>query len=140
MHKEIDYCTYEMSKMLKDLGYKESSMWWYDTVIDYPEGGGEVKIQKLVKGIQWLDYDSWHNCPEDFIICPMLYDAHTFLCEQYEWVPQPITKIYYMGSKGSRYEFTFKGTTFSELTFKKAFKCQIETAVKYYLAKKFENK
>ena len=73
MHKEIDYCTYEMSVMLKNLGYKESSMWWYNTVVDYPEDGGEIEIKQLVKGNRWMDYNSWDECPEDFIIaCPYI--------------------------------------------------------------------
>lgn len=132
MHKEIDYCTYEMSVMLKDLGYKESSMWWYNTVVDYPEDGGEVEIKQLVKGNKWMDYDSWDECPEDFIICPMLYDAHTFLCEKFNWVPAPINKNYY--SDGDWYEVRMMGNCeqFRAPTFKKAFRAQIENAIKSY--------
>lgn len=132
MHKGIDYCTYEMSVMLKDLGYKESSMWWYNTVVDYTEDGGEVEIMQLVKGNRWMNYESWEECPEDFIICPMLYDVHTFLCEELDWVPAPIKKKYY--SDGNWYEFQMKGKDeqFRASTFKKAFRSQIENAVNYY--------
>lgn len=140
MHKEIDYCTYEMSVMLKDLGYKESSMWWYNTVVDYPEDGGEVEIKQLVKGNRWMDYNSWDECPEDFIICPMLYDAHAFLCEKLNWSPEPIKKLYY--SSGVYYEFkvNWKNERFSAPTFKKAFRAQIEDAIKYYWELKFPSK
>ena len=140
MHKGIDYCTYEMSAMLKDLGYKESSMWWYNTVVDYPEDGGEVEIIQLVKGNRWMNYESWEECPKDFIICPMLYDAHTFLCEELNWVPAPIKKHYY--SDGDWYEFQMEGKDelFSASTFKKAFRAQIENAINYYWNLKFPSK
>ena len=91
------------------------------------------EIKQLVKGTRWMNYNTWSETPEDFLICPMLYDAQAFLCEKFGWSPAPIEKHYY--SESVNWEFKFRGILFSATTFRDAFKAQIEQAVKYYWTK-----
>lgn len=71
MLTEKDYCDYETSVALKELGYNEKSNWWFSKYLN--EDSGQMELVHTCDNPAHLNYDSWGIVPKDFVIRPSLY-------------------------------------------------------------------